>query len=237
MTSSPHDTTGRKCDQIAGNNHIDNFICLCFKYISQEDQLKFLKKFRRNNPDQKMHTFNELILGAYLASKGFRVRHDHVIDKKTPDWCIFDNKSAVIGIIELTNFHLDQTTENEIKREMETNDIAVFWRDGNKDNVCRLYHSIWEKADVYHGLIEKLKTPYVVSVFGGFETDIELEEVQYCLFDKEIGLFEEYSDLSGILYFREECGRYSFEYVRNPHALEVLDIPSDTFPTELLQSA
>lgn len=234
MMSTPHDTTDRKYGQIAGNRHIDDFIYLCFEHISQKDQRKFVKKFREqpHDSDQIMHTFRELVLGAYLSSKDFRVRHDHAVEKKTPDWCILDHKSAVVGIVELTNFHLDRMTETEIERQVAANLVACVWRDANKDNVERLYHCICHKADVYHALIEKLRTPYVISVFGEFQANVDFEEVQYCLFDKEIGLFDRYSDVSGVLFFEERSGRYFFHYANNPKALHRLDLPSGAFPAE-----
>lgn len=234
MMSSPHETTDRKYGKIAGNNNINDFIYLCFEYVSQEDQRAFVKKFRDqpHESDQIMHTFRELILGAYLSSKGFRVKHDYVVETKTPDWCILDGTSEVTGIVELANFHLDRTTESKIEKRAAANQIVFFWRDKNKDNVERLYHCIWQKADAYHALIEKLRIPYVVSVFGEFQAAIEFEEVRHCLFDKEIGLFERYPDVSGVLYFQEESGRYFFDYADNPHALHILDVPSGAFPAD-----
>jgi hypothetical protein len=141
-----------------------------------------------------------------------------------------DDKLTIIGMVELTNFHIDRITETEIKRKIEANQLACFWRDGNKDNIERLYHCIRKKADTYHALIEKLKASYVISVFGEFQAAIDFEEVQYCLFDKEIGLFEPYPEVSGILYFHEKSGRYFFNYVPNPHALHILNLPDGAFP-------
>jgi hypothetical protein len=234
MVSSPYDLKNMKCGQVAGNRHINAFIYLCFGHIFEEDQRKFVKKFREqpHGSDQIMHTFRELILGAYLSSNGFRVRHDYAVIAKTPDWCILDDKSEVTGIVELTNFHLDKVTESEIKKQMEAKVITVFWRDQNKDNVDRLYHCIWHKADAYHALIKKLKKPYVISIFGEFQAAVDFEEVEFCLFDKDIGLFERYPEISGVLYFEESSGRYSFNYARNPYALEVLNLPSGVFPAE-----
>ena len=63
------------------------------------------------------------------------MRHDHVVENKTPDWCILDDKLTIIGMVELTNFHIDRITETEIKRKIEANQLACFWRDGNKDNM------------------------------------------------------------------------------------------------------
>ncbi|HQP31208.1 MAG TPA: hypothetical protein PLB81_07760, partial [Deltaproteobacteria bacterium] len=129
-----------------------------------------------------------------------------------------------------TNFHIDRITETEIKRKIAENLMAVFWRDGKKDNVERLYHCIRQKADAYHALIDKLRTPYVISVFGEFQASIDFDEVRHCLFNEEIGLFEMYPDVSGVLYFQEESGRYFFKYAPNPQALHILDLPDGVFP-------
>ncbi len=150
-----------KYGQIAGNNSINAMIYHCFEYVCEEDERKFVKKFQEqpHDSDQIMHTFRELVLGAYLSSKGFRMRHDYVTDNQTPDWSILDVKGqSIVGIVELTNFHIDKATENEIEEQMHAKGIAKYWRDQNKDNVERLYHAIWHKAPVYKSLTEKLKS-------------------------------------------------------------------------------
>ena len=59
-----------KYGQIAGNDHINASIYRCFKHICENDERKFIKKFREqpHDSDQVMHTFKELILGAYLST-------------------------------------------------------------------------------------------------------------------------------------------------------------------------
>ena len=107
-------TEEMKYGQIAGNKHINATIYHCFEYIRTEDQQKFLKKFQQQNheSDQIMHTFRELVLGAYLSSMGYRVRNEHVINDRTPDWTIMDaDAEAITGIIELMSFHIDKLTE------------------------------------------------------------------------------------------------------------------------------
>jgi hypothetical protein len=223
-----------KYGQIAGNNNINAMIYRCFEYISEEDERKFVKKFQEqpDDSDQIMHTFRELILGAYLCSRGFKARHDYVINNKTPDWSILDADGAITGIVELTNFHIDKTTENEIEEQMRARGIATYWRDQNKDNVDRLYRVIRYKAAKYSLLVEELQTPYVVSVFGEFEAAVDFEEVCLCLFDKETGLFGMYPELSGVLYFEEGSGQYSFNYAGNPNTLRTIELPIGIFPPE-----
>jgi hypothetical protein len=126
-----------------------------------------------------------LLLGAYLSSNGFRVRHDYALGAKTPDWCILDDKSGVIGIIELVNFHINKLAESEIEQQIKRKGMAFYWRDQNKDNVARLYHCIWKKARLYHALVKKLKTPYVVSIFGEFQAAVDFEKGRWGRWCKE----------------------------------------------------
>jgi hypothetical protein len=221
-----------KYGKIAGNNSINAMIYHCFEYICEEDKRKFVKKLREqpHDSDQITHTFRELVLGAYLSSRGFRVRHDYVIDDQKPDWSILSIEGeSIIGIVELTSFHIDKATENEIEEQMQTRGIAAYWRDQNKDNVERLYHSIWRKASVYRSLIEKLKVPYVVGVFVECKAAVDFEEVCRCLFDEKNGLFDMYPELSGVLYFKESFGGYSFNYASNPSALQAILLPRGIF--------
>ncbi len=225
--------TNMKYGQIAGNQSINTLIYRCFEYLSGEDQRKFVKKFREqpHDSDQQMHTFRELVLGAYLSSCGFKVRHHYKIDKKTPDCCILDDKSAVTGIVELTNFHIDKTTEDEIEIQKQAKRMVVYWRDSNKNNVVRLDNRIQEKAQQYKALIEKLGVPYIIAIYSDFKVAIDFkEELCPLLFDEKTGLFKEYRELSGVLYFEENAGQYSFRYAKNPNALRVIPLPDRVFP-------
>jgi hypothetical protein len=229
------DSNNIKYGQIAGNRHINELIYYCFEYICEEDEKKFVKKFREqpNDSDQVMHTFRELVLGGYLGSMGLRVKHELLVDTKTPDWCILDEKSEVAGLVELTNFQIDKTTELEIEDQLRNRGIALFWRDENKDNVDRLYQSMVHKAEVYGVLAQKLKVPYVIAVFADFQAAIDSEEIRRCLFSQEFRLFEIYPEVSGVLYFLETSGHYLFRFIRNPIALREFDLPDGFFPRKI----
>jgi len=220
-----------KYGQIAGNRRLNTLIYRCFEYICEEDERKFIKKFREHPPtsDQLMHTVRELILGSYLCSRDFKAIYDYAIDTQTPDWCILDESFSVKGIVELVNFHIDKVTDNKIEKQRQVKGIAWYWRDGNKDNVDRLYECIQYKAQVYRNLTEELRLPYVIAVFGDFQAAVDFEEVQTCLFDEGAGLFKLYPGVSGLLYFEENSGRYSFRYAHNPNRLRVLDLPDGVF--------
>lgn len=217
-----------KYGQIAGNQRINDKIYNCFESILEEDVLKFVKRFREQTHDQEqvMHTFRELILGAFLASKGFKVRYGYKVDGKTPDWCLLNNTCSLMGIIEMTNFHVDRLTENAQKWEMQARRI---WCDWMQPNNARLYQRIQEKADTYYQIIRKNNIPYVVSVFGEFSACLEIEELRQCLFEDHGGLFKIYSILSGVLFFEELGGWYCFQYIQNPNPEMEIDLPSGVF--------
>jgi hypothetical protein len=216
-----------KYGQIAGSKKVNYAIYRCFEHLCDKDQQRFVKKFREqpHDSDQIMHTFRELILGAYLSSRGFEARYEYSVDSEAPDWCVLNNRRAVIAIIELANFHIDAVTESEINKQMQTKGIAVNWRDGNKNNVERLYYCIWDKMQKYQVLVEKLNVPYIIAIFPDFKAATDFEEVLPCLHHNEFGLFQMYQDISGILYFEENAGQYSFRYEQNPNALRKFDLP------------
>lgn len=136
--------------QIAGNRSINAMINRCFEHIHRADVPKFVKKFRTQYSDdnQVMHTFRELVLGAYLASRGLNVRYDHKVDSKRPDWCILDQWSALRAIVELTNFHAPKVTEDSIKSQLQ---ISGFWVGWQEPNNYRLYRRIAQKSVEYFG--------------------------------------------------------------------------------------
>jgi len=227
------DTKQMRDDRIAGNTSIDTLIHHCVKYICREDELKFRKKLREqpHDSDQIMHTFRELILGAYLCSSGVKVRYEYTVESKTPDWCILDDNSMVKGIIELINFHIDKTTEDDISEQMRNAGLAIYWRDKHRDNVDRLYHCMWDKIQVYRAVVEELRIPYVIAIFGEFSVAVDFkDDLWTCLNDKEFGLFQQYPELSGALYFEENSGKYLFEYAYNSSALRSYNLPSNIFP-------
>ena len=219
--------------QIAGNKSINSMIYLCFDYIVKADRFKFLKKFQQqvNDSNQVMHTFRELVLGAYLSSRGFHVRHDFVINDQTPDWSILDASGELVtSIVELMSFHLDRVTEKEIDEQFRINGLATYWRDRNKDNVNRLYQSIWHKASKYKSLVNDLGIPYIVGVFPQFEATVDLEELHLCLLDEETGLFHMFPEISGVIFFEEISGRYVFNFLKSNNAIRDFGLRSSYFP-------
>lgn len=173
-----------------------------------------------------MHTFRELILGAFLSQSGFRLRHNFGIDSKTPDWCVLDNNSHPQIIIELLNFHPDAETSADIVNQIQKKGI---WANFVKPNTERLYDTIREKVVKYKSLVTKYKIPYIVSVFGEFTAIVDQDELDQCLFDKESGIFKLYPEISGVLYFEETSGIYFFTYRPNPMASFSVNISNGQF--------
>jgi hypothetical protein len=213
---------------IAGNKRINDYIYRCFDYIHEADVRMFVKKFGDQLHDnvQVMHTFRELVLGAYLASNEFKVRYDNLIDSFTPDWCNLDESLNLNGIAELTNFHTDKDTDTEIKEALKTKGVWAGWMPPNDD---RLYQIIWGKSRVYKALVEKYRVSYVIAVFSEFTAGVVIDELHSCLFHDETGLFALYPTTSGVLFFEEKSGRYEFTYLQNPHADREIYIKDGTF--------
>jgi hypothetical protein len=223
-----------KYGRIAGNSQINRFIYLCFEHICEEDERAFVRKFREQPQDSNeiMDTFRELVLGAYLCSRNLAARYERPVDSLKPDWSILNDGSRLGAIVELTNLHVDKATETEVREQLRARGLACVWRDANRDNIDRLYHSIWRKAEAYRALIQELRVPYIVAVFGEFKAAIDEEEIRICLFDRESGLFDICPEVSGVLYFEETSGHYLFRYIHNPNAQLWFDLPSAAFPPE-----
>lgn len=216
-----------KYGQIAESIKINEFIYHCFQYLDDGENEKFVREFRQQPHDkiQVMHTFRELILGAYLSQSGLQARHNCSIDSKTPDWCILDH-SGPKGVIELVNFHPAAEISKDIADQMLKNGI---WCNFLQGNTQRLYHAILEKTMKYKALVTKYQIPYVVSVFGEFDAFVDSDELEQCLFDKEGGIFNLYSEIAGVLYFEESSGTYFFSYLPNPTARFSMSIPAGKF--------
>ena len=216
-----------KYDQITDVKEVKNIIHHCFEHLRAEDQQRFVKKLHEqpNNFDQKMHILNELILGAYLSLKDFEVRYEYSVKNKIPDWCILYKESAVIGIVELVNFHRDKDTETEIDKQMQADSHAIFWSRENKNN-NRLYQSIWNKIQKYGALVQELKIPYIIAICPDWRAGINFKRLLPCLHHNESGLFRMYPHVSGVLYFGGNLEEYSFRYEQNHNALRKVDLPS-----------
>jgi len=200
----------------------------CFELVSEQDGVQFVRKFgeQPHNDTQIMHTFRELVIGAYMGSQGLRVHSEPKIDGKTPDWLIEPD-----AILELVNFHVPQAVENDIRSQFEAKGHAAFFMQPNTD---RLYDRLWEKARAYVSLAQM--RPYVVAVFADIDVEIEDDEIDECL-SGEHGLFVMCPWLSGVVHFIERGAVYYFRYFANPHAVNPYAFPKGILDLRLNLSA
>lgn len=219
-----------KYGQIDESNRINEAIYDCFSLINEKEQKKFVKKFKDipHTQIQIMHTFRELILGAYLSANSFQVEYEHNFDGETPDWSILDNYSNIIVILEMVYHHLDMNTTSNILAQKEAGKKAIGYIPHSKDpKFLRLYSRVQNKASRYKKLAEKINIPYVVAVFMDFTSVVDVQETKDCLMGGDEPLFSLYPDLSGVLYFEESNGgSYFFSFIENPYALRKVVIPS-----------
>jgi hypothetical protein len=222
-----------KYGQIAESTKINEAIYDCFDLLDEKEQKKFVKKFKDNPHDQihVMHTFRELLLGAYLSANGLNVESERNICGKTPDWSILDSSSNVTAIVEAVTHHLDRKAEDELLEQKRAGkNVLSYWPNGNDPDHRRVYSHIKDKADKYKEIVSELKVPYVVSIFIDFLAVIDVQEVKDCLMSGDEPLFKLYPDLSGVLHFEESNrGSYYFELIENSYALRKIDIPTGYF--------
>lgn len=219
--------------QIAESQAINAFIYRCFEELGENEQRIFVNKFRRQPHDRPevMHTFRELILGAFLHAAGFPARYEKRLLGKTPDWVIVDADGTPLAIVELVNIHIDFKTELYLQKQRQRGAAVMSYRrDGNANNPLRLYKSLQKKAEDYQELVTDLNLPYVITAFGGFETAFDGADVLACVEEEPGGLFALNPHVSGVLYFEENGGRYNFQYFGSPVSRRRLELPAGDFP-------
>lgn len=219
-----------KYGQITENIKMDKIIYDCFAFLCENEQKKFVKKFKEqpNNKIQIMHTLSELLLGAYLSSNGFMVKNDHKVGTKTPDWSIFNNSLDLVAIVEAVYHHIDNKTNDDILAQYKAGEKAfTYFPHSNDPEYERLYSRIQDKASKYKSLVKEINIPYVIAVFMDSFAIIDIQETKDCLMSGDKPLFKLYPDLSGVLHFEgANCGSYRFSFIENPYALRKIDIPS-----------
>ena len=217
----------KRFGQIAGNRSINAMIYRCFDHIDDSDTLAFVRLFRAQIADEQqvLHTFRELVLGGFLASRGMRLRHNLRIDNQTPDWSRLSGDGDPDAIIELLNLHPPRILE----RDISTVARSGMWVGIMPSHTRRLGSSLEGKSGAYRHLAERRRIPYVIGVFSEFTTGVEADELRDCLFHPEHGLFDAHPIVSGVTFFEERSGVYHFHYVVNPRALHPVDLPEGEF--------
>ncbi len=228
-----------KYGQVAENAKIDKAIYDCFDFLNEKEQRKFVKKFKEqpHSKIQIMHTFSELLLGAYLSANGFIVENDRKIGAKTPDWSIYNTSLDIVAIVEMVYHHIDNKTNGDILDQLkEGKKFLAYFPNGNDPEYNRLYSQIQDKASKYKDLVAEIKVPYVVAVFIDFTAAIDVQKTRDCMMSGDEPLFKLYPDLSGVLHFEEaNRGSYCFSFIENLYALRKMDIPSGYFNKALVR--
>jgi hypothetical protein len=216
-------------DEITGYPAIDDWVNHFLPHLRTEDQAKFRKKFRQQKDagDQLLHTLRELILGGYLAKKGFKVQYEPNINNQTPEWAIVNPDLKVIAIVELTNFHGDARTEGEIKQALSAGGL---WIGYLPPSGGKLYDRLREKCAKYKNLANDIDVPYIVAVEIEFGTTVNGEELSDILNNPEHGLFKLYPEVSGLVVFIDGSAYY-MHYQENPNAMRPFQIP-EGYPRE-----
>jgi len=104
-------------EEITGHPAIDDWL-KCYKpQLSKKDYAKFCSMLSalKSDEQQLRHKLRELILGGFLAKRGFTVEYEREHYGQTPEWTIFKD-SKMIAIAEVRNFHGDIKIENEIRK-------------------------------------------------------------------------------------------------------------------------
>ena len=201
---------------LAGNSRISLRINQLLPLLAEEDQRKFLKRFRSEAGEQAAHTFRELILGVFLVKNGFVARYEVLIDGKTPDWTLYGDSKEVLAVVEQITFHQAREIDDEMNQAVRAGSAWCGWL---PNNVSRLYQRLVAKAEAYEKLVNQHAASSIVSIFGEFNAVVETDELEETLLKAYGGgIFTQAPSLSGVIYFQETAGIYGFKYFSNPSA-------------------
>jgi hypothetical protein len=207
---------------LAGNSRISARINQLLPLLDEEDQRKFLKKFRNEAAEQAAHTFRELVLGAFLLKNGFIARYEMVLGGKTPDWLLYGSAGQVQAVVDQLTFHQAKQIDDEMNQALRAGSAGSWWL---PDNTDRLYQKLYAKAETYEKLATQHAAASLVSVFGDVNAVVEQDELEDTLHRAHGGgIFARTPWLSGVIYFQEQAGSYDFSYFSNPSALHPLHI-------------
>lgn len=219
-------TLGRKVMQfgvLAGNEHINSRIYQMLEQIDPIDVQAFVRKFRSERDEQRMHTFRELVVGSHLRTNGLNARYEQMVLGKTPDWVICNSENDLTELVDVVSLHQRRETETDMLGTLSTGAVWSGWVTIPPDH---LYAKIEQKANLYSSLVGSLSVPYTVFLFGEFLASVDAEEVEYVLREHHGGLFPTLPTLAGLSYFTESAGTYNYTYYANGEA---------TFPSRALQ--
>lgn len=200
---------------LAGNNHINARIYQLFDDIDAEDVNAFVRKFRREKGEHRMHTFRELIVGSHLRKYGLDARYEQEVQGKTPDWVIRAPDGDVLEIVDVVTLHQRKALETDMVGTLVQGEVWTGWMTIPPDHI---YAKIQQKANRYSDLSSELDRPYLLYVFGEFLASIDPEEIAHVVHKHHGGLFTKVPWLVGVVYFTESSGTYKYAYFSNEGA-------------------
>lgn len=207
---------------LAGNSRVNERIHELLPLLVEQDQRKFVKKFKAESAEQAGHTFRELVLGAFLLKQGFAARHEVLLDGKTPDWVIYSTSGHLVAVVDQITFHQARALDDEINSALRAGET---WEGWLPDNTPRLYQKLHAKAQAYQALSKVYSAAYIVAMFADFNASVDSDEFNDALYRAyDGGVFAHNSNLTGVIYFTEAGGQYPFKYFSNPHSHHSLQI-------------
>ena len=190
---------------------------------------------QRGDERQSVHTQKELVAGIFGARMGFMPEYEPQMIGKTPDWRFLDPNGKPFFFADVLNFHIDERIEREMEKDCRT---KLGWCGDLPASEVRLRHSLEEKAGKYSEIADKLQLPFVVFVYGWFDSFLHWIEIQLCLQKHEYALCKNYLQLSGVYHFDDAMVRggeymdhgYQFRFFANPYALRPLKLGDGFVP-------
>jgi hypothetical protein len=217
-----------KYGQIVENKMRNDQIDYYFGFISENNQKRIVKKFKKNSHDerQELHILKELQIGAYLCKNGFIIEYERKIGLKAPDWSILDESERIKCVVESVYHHIDQKNDDEINLKLRAGKLIIGYQPDKYDpDQTRLWETIKDKATSYKPLIDKEKIPYVISIFCDGKAVVDLVDIKGCLFEGNSAIFTSYPHVSGVMCI----GGNNFTYINNPNSERVIVLPSGLF--------
>jgi hypothetical protein len=154
---------------------------------------------------------------------------------KTPDWLFLDTEGIPCFFAEVVNFHVNANIEKEMMDDYQT---KGWWGGDLPNNGKRLLPSLREKAEKYENLVNNVRIPLVIFLYGWFDSFLEDSEIEGCLRHQEYGLFKAYPHLSGLYHMkavmlnssRSEGEAYLFRFFANSDASRPISLADGSVP-------
>lgn len=194
-----------------GNEHLHALLLR----VHPEDVRSFVEKLTKLPLRDRFHTYRELLVGVHLRDRGNEVRYERQIDGQTPDWCLADEDSNPIEIVDVFTLHQRHEKDVEISTAIRN---SVLWTGWITVPLDHIYRKLSDKACQYSRLARQTNSPYVLAAYGEYTASITPEEVQHVLFVQHGGWFTSAPDVSGVIYCMAKDFQFEYTYYLNPYA-------------------